>query len=159
MGSDDIIISEELEQVEDQSPSDATTGCNNSFTKKEINEKEEPSPKPLKASEAELEPEKEKPEKEKSKLTDSPNPDESDEEYHDSFEQQESKTELDDFLWSLDFDDEPKDDYDLVTFDDLAYIEEIKPKEAHDYTPKEAISSVYDWSLEDSSIPSLESRN
>ena len=45
MGSDDIIISEELEQVEDLSPSDPIMGC-----KKEIDKKEEPSPEPLKAT-------------------------------------------------------------------------------------------------------------
>ena len=61
MGSDDITISEELEQVEDESPPDATAGCNDSLTRKEINEKDEPSPEPFEASEAELEPEKEKP--------------------------------------------------------------------------------------------------
>ena len=143
-----------MEQVEDKSPPDATAGCNDSLTKKEINEKEEPSPESLEASEAELEPEKEKPEMEKSQSKDSPNPDESYEEYHDSFEQQESETELDDFLGSVDFDD-PQDDYNMVTYDDLGYIEAIKPKEDHDCTPKAAISSVYDWSQEDSSIPVL----
>ena len=75
IGLDDITISEELEQVEDESPLDATPRSNNSLTRKEINEKEELSPEPFKAREAELEPEKEKPAKEKSKSTDSPNPD------------------------------------------------------------------------------------
>ena len=123
IGSDDITISEELEQVEDESWPASTPGCNKLLTRREITEKEELSPEPLEASEAELESEKEKPEKEKSKSKDSPNPDESDEEYHNSFQQQEFKIELDDFLWPIDSDDDnPQDDYDLVDFEDIEYI-------------------------------------
>ena len=126
IGLDDITISEELE---DESLPDATPGCKDLLKRKEITKNEEPSPEPIKASEAELEPEKEKPEKEKSTSTDSPNPDKSNKEYHDSFKQQEFKIELDDFLWPIDSDDyDPQDDYDLVTYKDLAYIKAIKPK-------------------------------
>ena len=98
LGSDDVTIPKELEQEEDKSWSDATPGCNKLLTREEIIEKEEPSPEPLKVGKAELEPEKEKPEKEKSEPKDSTNPDESDDEYHDSFGQQEFDIKLDDSL-------------------------------------------------------------
>ena len=72
IGSDDVTISEELEQEEDKSRPDATPGCNKLLTREKIIENEELSPEPFKAGEAELKPEKEKPEKEKSTSTDSP---------------------------------------------------------------------------------------
>ena len=83
MGSDDITISEELEQAKDEPPPDATPGYNDAGKE---NENEELSPKLIEESETQLEPEKER---EKSKSTNSPNLDELYEEYHNSFEQQE----------------------------------------------------------------------
>ena len=88
LGSDDVTIPEELEEKEDKSRSEATPRCDELLTGEEIIENEELSPEPLKAGETELKPEIEKPAKEKSEPKDSTNPDESDDEYHDSFKQQ-----------------------------------------------------------------------
>ena len=47
----------------------------------------------------------------------------------------------------------------MVTYEDLAYIDEIAPEETYVCGPRATISTIYDWSQEDSSLLSLESRN
>ena len=54
IGLDEVTISEELEQEEDESQPDATPGCNKLLTGEEIIENDELSPEPLEAGEAEL---------------------------------------------------------------------------------------------------------
>ena len=78
LGSEDVIISEELEETEEEAWSKATPRYDELFTGEETIETKELSPELLKAGKTEPEPEKEKPEPE-----DSTNSHESEDEFHD----------------------------------------------------------------------------
>ena len=47
----------------------------------------------------------------------------------------------------------------MVTYEDLAYIDEIAPEETYVCGPRLTLSVIYDWSEDDPSLPSIESRN
>ena len=47
----------------------------------------------------------------------------------------------------------------MVTSEDLVYINEIAPEETYVCGPRPTLSAIYEWSDDDLSLPSIESRN
>ena len=48
--------------------------------------------------------------------------------------------------------------YDVVTYEDLKHINEIAPEETYVCGPRPTLSAIYNWSKDDPSLPSIESK-
>ena len=99
---------------------------------------------------------------------DSPNTDESDEEYHDSFNQHEFDHPKKNVLYTaaeyralllagttLD----NSQCYGTVTYEDLKFINEIAPEQTDIRGPRSTLAAMFAWSDHQPSLPSIESRN